>query len=63
MPGLHVGYTRDEACAKLAADHGMIASFSRALIGDLRHDLNDVTFDATIEPAIDQIHEASTHKR
>ena len=30
------GYTRDEANAKLARNHGMIASFSRALADDLR---------------------------
>ncbi len=56
------GYTRDEACRKLATDHGMIASFSRALIGDLRHDMDDATFDATLKTAIDQIYLASTVK-
>jgi fructose-bisphosphate aldolase class I len=56
------GYTRDEACRKLATDHGMIASFSRALIGDLRHAMDDATFDATLKTAIDQIYLASTVK-
>src|SRR5438067_2000145 len=33
------GYSRDEACAELAKNHGMIASFSRALVEDLRHQM------------------------
>lgn len=56
------GYSRDEACRRLETDHGMIASFSRALIGDLRHDMDDATFDATLKTAIDQIYWASTMK-
>ncbi|GBQ27952.1 fructose-1,6-bisphosphate aldolase [Gluconacetobacter azotocaptans DSM 13594] len=35
------GYPLDEACTRLAANHGMIASFSRALLGDLKHSMND----------------------
>ena len=31
------GYARPEACAELAKNRGMIASFSRALLEDLRH--------------------------
>ena len=30
------GYTRDDACRSLAANHGMIASFSRALVEGLK---------------------------
>jgi fructose-bisphosphate aldolase class I len=56
------GYSRDEACRKLATNDGMIASFSRALIGDLRHVMDDATFDATLTTAIDQIYAASTFK-
>ena len=56
------GYTRAEACERLAANHGMIASFSRALIGDLRHDMDEATFDATLASAIDEIYRASTVK-
>jgi fructose-bisphosphate aldolase class I len=56
------GYTRAEACKRLAANHGMIASFSRALIGDLRHSMSDVEFDATLARAIDEIYRASTVK-
>ena len=56
------GYSREEACAKLAHNHGMIASFSRALLGDLRVDQDDATFDATLKTAIDEIYKASTEK-
>jgi fructose-bisphosphate aldolase class I len=56
------GYTLDDACRRLAADHGMIASFSRAHIGDLRHGMSDADFDATLASAIDKIYAASTVK-
>ena len=56
------GYSRDEACEKLAHDHNMIASFSRALIGDLRHEMNETEFDAVLQTAIAQIYAASVHK-
>ena len=56
------GYQRDEACQKLAHNHGMIASFSRALIDDLRFGTSDAEFDATLARAIDQIYRASTAK-
>ncbi|RDC59725.1 Fructose-bisphosphate aldolase [Alteripontixanthobacter maritimus] len=53
------GYERDEACAELAKNHGMIASFSRALLQDLRYDMDDAQFDAALTSAIDQISAAS----
>ena len=56
------GYPRDEACRRLADNHGMIASFSRALIDDLRHDMSDAAFDAALAGAIPQIYRASTVK-
>ena len=56
------GYSRADACAKLADNHDMIASFSRALLGDLRVDQDDTTFDKTLETAIDEIYAASTDK-
>jgi fructose-bisphosphate aldolase class I len=37
----------------------MIASFSRALLSDLRHQQSDEEFNRTLEQAIDQIYEAS----
>ncbi len=56
------GYTRPDACRRLAANDGMIASFSRALIGDLRRDMSEAAFDATLAQAIDEIYTASTVK-
>jgi fructose-bisphosphate aldolase class I len=56
------GYSRDEACRRLAANHGMIASFSRALAEDLRHSLSDAEFDAVLARSIDEIYQASKVK-
>lgn len=53
------GYATDEACEKLAENPGMIASFSRGLLQDLRHQQSDEEFDQTLGAAIDQIHAAS----
>jgi fructose-bisphosphate aldolase class I len=53
------GYSTDEACAKLAENPGMIASFSRGLLQDLRAQQDDGEFDRTLGAAIDQIHAAS----
>jgi fructose-bisphosphate aldolase, class I len=54
------GYSRDEACRELARNPGMIASFSRALLEDLRHDMSDEEFDRALARAIDEIYYAST---
>ncbi|MFS0736424.1 fructose bisphosphate aldolase [Sphingomonas sp. 1P06PA] len=56
------GYARPEACAQLAKNRGMIASFSRALLEDLRAQMSDDEFDASLGGAIDEIHKASTQK-
>jgi fructose-bisphosphate aldolase, class I len=56
------GYSRDEACAELAKNDGMIASFSRALLDSLRAQMRDSEFDAALGEAIDAIHRASTRK-
>ena len=53
------GYTRDEANAKLARNHGVIASFSRALSEGLRVDQSDSEFDATLTESIESIYAAS----
>ena len=53
------GFSRAEANAALAQNPGMIASFSRALLSDLRHQQSDSEFDATLGTAIDEIHAAS----
>jgi fructose-bisphosphate aldolase, class I len=54
------GFSRDEACRELAKNPGMIASFSRALLEDLRHNMSDEEFDRALAKAIDEIYEAST---
>ncbi|HEX8063659.1 MAG TPA: fructose bisphosphate aldolase [Allosphingosinicella sp.] len=56
------GYSRAEACAELARNRGMIASFSRALLEDLRHQMSDEEFDRALGGAIDEIYRASTEK-
>ena len=57
------GYTRTQACARLAQNHRMIASFSRALLEDLRVSMTDARFDQALALAIDEIFEASTVKQ
>jgi fructose-bisphosphate aldolase class I len=56
------GYARPEACAELAKNRGVIASFSRALLEDLRHGMTDAEFDSALGGAIDDIYTASTEK-
>ncbi len=56
------GYTRDDACKKLAANHNMIASFSRALVEGLTKSMSDAEFNTTLGAAIDEIYKASTIK-
>jgi fructose-bisphosphate aldolase class I len=56
------GFGRSEACAELAKNPGMIASFSRALLSDLRQGMDDGEFDRSLGQAIDEIHCASTEK-
>lgn len=56
------GYQRPEACVELAKNRGIIASFSRALLEDLRHQMSDAEFDAALGSAIDDIHRGSTQK-
>ena len=56
------GFSREEACRELARNPGMIASFSRALLSDLRHQLSDEEFNRTLGQAIDEIYEASVSR-
>ena len=56
------GYARPEACAELAKNRGIIASFSRALLDDLRHPMSDDEFSGSLGAAIDEIHAGSTRK-
>ena len=53
------GYTMDDANEKLARNHGLIASFSRALAQDLRFSQSDDEFNAVLKTAIDSIYQAS----
>lgn len=56
------GYARTDACRRLAANHGMIASFSRALTEGLQHSMSDTAFDAALASSIAEIYQASTEK-
>ncbi len=56
------GFARDEACAKLAQNRGMIASFSRALLDSLRAQMDAAAFDGALDEAVGAIHRASTVK-
>jgi fructose-bisphosphate aldolase, class I len=56
------GYTRADACKRLCANHGMIASFSRALVEELRVSMSDAEFTKAIAASIDEIYKASTVK-
>ena len=53
------GYPRDEANERLSRQHGMIASFSRALTEGLSADQSDDEFNATLASTIDGIYAAS----
>ncbi|MGF6226294.1 fructose-bisphosphate aldolase class I [Inquilinus ginsengisoli] len=53
------GYTRADACRRLAANPGMIASFSRALVEELKRDMSDAEFNAALGTAVDEIYRAS----
>ena len=56
------GFSRTEACVELAKNHGVIASFSRALLSDLRYDMSQAEFDRALGEAIDEIFAASVEK-
>lgn len=53
------GYPRDDANARLARNHGMIASFSRALLDGLTAQQSDAEFDRTLDASIESIYRAS----
>jgi fructose-bisphosphate aldolase, class I len=56
------GFARPEACVELAKNKGIIASFSRALLEDLRSQMSDDEFNASLGEAIDAIYTASVKK-
>jgi fructose-bisphosphate aldolase class I len=53
------GYTQKEANAKLRKDHGVMASFSRALLEGLSVHQTDAEFNAMLDASIQSIYEAS----
>jgi fructose-bisphosphate aldolase class I len=53
------GYSRDEANKRLAKQHGMIASFSRALSEGLSAQQSDAEFNKSLDTAIESIYQAS----
>jgi fructose-bisphosphate aldolase, class I len=53
------GFSRDEACVELAKNDGVVASFSRALLEGLRHDMSDEEFNQRLGRSIDRIYDAS----
>jgi len=60
VAALSGGYSREEANARLARNHGMIASFSRALTEGLTAQQTDAEFDAALDESIATIFAAST---
>ena len=56
------GFARAAACIELSKNQGMIASFSRALLEDLRYQMSDADFDEVLGRAIGDIYRASTEK-
>jgi fructose-bisphosphate aldolase class I len=53
------GYTQEEADARLRKNHGVIASFSRALLEGLSVQQTDAQFNATLDASIQRIYKAS----
>ncbi len=57
------GYGREEADDRLRSNHGIVASFSRALLEGLSAQQSDAEFNTVLEESIQRIYEASTVKR
>jgi len=53
------GYSREDANEKLAKNHGLIASFSRALLQGLNANQTDAEFDTLLSDIADSIYQAS----
>lgn len=62
LVALSGGYSRTDACEKLRHNHGMIASFSRALTENLRVTMSDADFNKSLGETIDEIYAASVTK-
>jgi fructose-bisphosphate aldolase class I len=54
------GYTREEANERLRRNHGIVASFSRALVEELSARQSDADFNALLDRSIQNIFEASS---
>jgi fructose-bisphosphate aldolase, class I len=57
------GYSREEGNERLRRNHGVVASFSRALVEGLSAQQSDAEFNALLDVAIRSIFEASTVKQ
>ena len=53
------GYTQEEADDRLRNNHGVVASFSRALLEGLSDNQTDAEFNTTLDASIRSIYEAS----
>jgi fructose-bisphosphate aldolase class I len=57
------GYTREECLVRLRRNHGIVASFSRALLAGLSAQQTEAEFNALLDGSIESIFEASTTKQ
>jgi len=53
------GYTQKDACDRLRQNHGVVASFSRALVEGLTAQQSDAEFNTVLDASIQRIYEAS----
>jgi fructose-bisphosphate aldolase, class I len=56
------GYSLEEADTRLRRNHGVVASFSRALLDSLKAQQSEAEFDGELDSVIQSIYEASTIK-
>ena len=56
------GYSREEGNNRLRRNHGIVASFSRALVEGLTAQQSDAEYNALLDESIQSIFEASTIK-
>ena len=59
MVALSGGYSREEANNRLRKNHGVVASFSRALVEGLTAQQSDAEFNAMLDKSIQSIFDAS----
>jgi len=57
------GYSQEDADDRLRKDHGMVASFSRALLEGLSAQQSDAEFNFVLEKSIQSIFDASNTKQ